>query len=192
MGRKGPLGSVFDLLSVRCLLVLSWRCWCGHWMGEWGVGAGLTASSLWPGKGWGEKEGQGPSARVVCGLACGIQRASTSGRQALHLAASGREEHLPLPVSKRERIIGGRFWGVYFVSLQTVCEFLIQNIGIHINWVASKCFPSGFSLLCLGGALMKSLRSHFIIVVCCCVIKSHPSECLTLKSLRFTYPFCYP
>lgn len=44
----------------------------------------------------------------------------------------------------------------------------------------------------LGVFWWKSLRSHFIIVFYYYVVKSHPSEYLTLKSLRFTYPFCYP
>ena len=40
----------------------------------------------------GEEDDQGPSTRVVCSFASGIQRAST---------ASGREAHLPLPLFPR-------------------------------------------------------------------------------------------
>lgn len=42
----------------------------------------------------------------------------------------------------------------------------------------------------LGVLWWRSLRSHFIIGFCGSVVKSHPSEHLTLKSVRVTYPFC--
>lgn len=36
-GRTRTLSSVFDLLSLKSLWVLTWRCWCGHWWWEhWG------------------------------------------------------------------------------------------------------------------------------------------------------------
>lgn len=60
------------------------------------------------------------------------------------------------------------------------------------KWSDFKVLTLGvLSPVPLGVFWWKSLRSHLIIVFYRYVVKSHPSEYLTLKSLRFTYPFCY-